>query len=76
MAPWAAMEATRRIVLTSPAADRIRPDLRRIDGLDVVVRYDLADAREVEVLAKGLAPGRRSPAASPTPRRYTPRPPS
>ena len=55
MAPWAAMEATRRIVLTSPAADRIRPDLRRIDGLDVVVRYDLADAREVEVLAKGLA---------------------
>jgi D-3-phosphoglycerate dehydrogenase len=55
MAPWAAMEAARRIVLTNAAADRIRPDLGRLDGLDVVVRYDLAHAREVDVLAEGLA---------------------
>ena len=48
------MEATRRIVLTTEAAERIRPQLKHVDGLDVVVRYDLAHAREVEVLAEGL----------------------
>ncbi len=48
------MEATRRVVLTTESADRIRAELEQIAEIDLVVRYELAHAREPKVLGAGL----------------------
>jgi D-3-phosphoglycerate dehydrogenase len=43
------------LLLTIPAAERARAELERIDGIEVVARYELSQAREASVLADGLA---------------------
>jgi D-3-phosphoglycerate dehydrogenase / 2-oxoglutarate reductase len=47
--------AVRRVILTLDAAERARPELERIDGIEVVTRYELSRARDPSVLAEGLA---------------------
>jgi D-3-phosphoglycerate dehydrogenase / 2-oxoglutarate reductase len=43
------------VVLALVAAERVADELERIPGLTVVKRYELAGAREDDVLARGLA---------------------
>jgi phosphoglycerate dehydrogenase-like enzyme len=45
----------RRLVLSLEPAERARAELERIDGLEVVARYELARTRDPRVLADGLA---------------------
>ncbi len=47
--------ATRRIFVTTASAERARPELERIDGIEVVARYELSQARDANTLANGLA---------------------
>jgi phosphoglycerate dehydrogenase-like enzyme len=46
--------ALRRLILTLPAAERARPELERIDGIEVIARYELGHARDTDTLAEGL----------------------
>lgn len=45
----------RRLILNTEPAERARPELERIDGIEVVARYELARTRDPSVLAEGLA---------------------
>jgi D-3-phosphoglycerate dehydrogenase / 2-oxoglutarate reductase len=45
----------RRLVLNLEPAERARAELERIDGIEVVARYELARTRDPSVLAEGLA---------------------
>jgi phosphoglycerate dehydrogenase-like enzyme len=45
----------RRLILTLEPAERARAELERIDGIEVVARYELAGTRDPGVLADGLA---------------------
>jgi phosphoglycerate dehydrogenase-like enzyme len=45
----------RRLILNLEPAERARAELERIDGLEVVARYELARTRDPSVLAEGLA---------------------
>jgi phosphoglycerate dehydrogenase-like enzyme len=47
--------AVRRLILTLQPSDRARAELERIDGIEVVTRYDLARTRDPNVVAEGLA---------------------
>ncbi len=47
--------AVRRLILTSASADRARPELERIDGVEVLARYELGNVRDPDALARGLA---------------------
>ncbi|MGN6872170.1 MAG: NAD(P)-dependent oxidoreductase [Solirubrobacteraceae bacterium] len=44
----------RRLILNLEPAERARVELERIDGIDVVARYELARTRDPNVLAAGL----------------------
>jgi D-3-phosphoglycerate dehydrogenase len=45
----------RRLILNLEPAERTRAELERIDGVDVVARYELSRTRDPSVLAAGLA---------------------
>ncbi|HET6865394.1 MAG TPA: NAD(P)-dependent oxidoreductase [Solirubrobacteraceae bacterium] len=45
----------RRLILTLQPAERARAELERIDGIEVVPRYELARTREESVVAEGVA---------------------
>jgi D-3-phosphoglycerate dehydrogenase len=47
--------AVRRVILTLEAAERARAELERIDGIEVLARYQLARTRDTSVLTEGLA---------------------
>jgi D-3-phosphoglycerate dehydrogenase len=47
--------AVRRVILTTASADRARQELERIDGIEVLARYELAHVRDPDELASGLA---------------------
>lgn len=44
-----------RVIITLEPADRARAELQRIDGIEVVTRYELSKARDPAVLAAGVA---------------------
>jgi phosphoglycerate dehydrogenase-like enzyme len=44
----------RRLIITLEPAERARAELERIDGIEVVARYELARTRDPNVLAEGL----------------------
>ncbi len=48
------MAANRTLVLATGVAEHARAELEQIAGLTVVQRYELADAREDDVIARGL----------------------
>ena len=48
------MASRRAIVLTSPAAERIRSDLEQNAEISVVARYELSQTRDADELAQGL----------------------
>jgi phosphoglycerate dehydrogenase-like enzyme len=51
-----AVSATvRRLILNLEPAERARAELERIDGIEVMARYELARTRDPSVLADGLA---------------------
>jgi D-3-phosphoglycerate dehydrogenase len=43
------------VIITTGAAERARAELERIDGIEVLARYELSQTREARVLAEGLA---------------------
>src|SRR5581483_2375436 len=47
--------AVRRLIITLEPAERARPELERIDGIEVLARYELSKARDPSVLAGRLA---------------------
>ena len=47
--------AVRRVILNLEPAERARAELERIDGIEVVARYELARTRDPGVVADGLA---------------------
>jgi phosphoglycerate dehydrogenase-like enzyme len=47
--------AVRRLILTLQPSERARAELERIDGIEVVPRYELARTRDPDVVAEGLA---------------------
>ncbi|HYB28949.1 MAG TPA: phosphoglycerate dehydrogenase [Solirubrobacteraceae bacterium] len=48
------MASTRTIILSIRAAERIRGELERLDGIEVLERYELAHTHDPQVLARGL----------------------
>ncbi len=48
------MDATHTVVLTTAAAERIRGELEQLDGITPIERFDLEEATDAEVLARGL----------------------
>jgi phosphoglycerate dehydrogenase-like enzyme len=46
--------AVRRLILTLAPSERARAELERIDGIEVVARYELSRTRDPSVLAAGL----------------------
>ena len=48
------MPSTRTIILSIGAAERIRDELERLDGVEVVERYELSQTRDPQVVASGL----------------------
>jgi D-3-phosphoglycerate dehydrogenase / 2-oxoglutarate reductase len=44
----------RRVIITTEAAERARPELERIDGIEVVSRHELTHVRDAQALAEGL----------------------
>jgi D-3-phosphoglycerate dehydrogenase len=45
----------RRVILTTEAAERALAELQRIDGIEVLTRYELAQLRDPDTLARELA---------------------
>ena len=43
------------MIVTLQAAERALPELERIEGIEVITRYELAQARDAATLAEGLA---------------------
>jgi D-3-phosphoglycerate dehydrogenase / 2-oxoglutarate reductase len=48
------MPSTRTIILSIGASERIRGELERLDGIEVLERYELSQTRDPQVLARGL----------------------
>jgi len=48
------MASTRTVVLTTDSAKRIRAELERLDGIEVIERYELASTRDPGVVGDGL----------------------
>ncbi len=46
--------ALRRLILTTGVAERARPELERIDGIEVAARYELSQTHDGSVVAEGL----------------------
>jgi D-3-phosphoglycerate dehydrogenase len=54
-APGVAVSASvRRVIITLQPAERARAELERIDGIEVLTRYELSKTRDPSVLAEGL----------------------
>jgi phosphoglycerate dehydrogenase-like enzyme len=43
------------VIITTGGAERARAELERIDGIEVLARYELSQARDAGTLARGLA---------------------
>lgn len=50
----AVSSAVRRVIINLEPAERARAELERIDGIEVVTRYELARTRDPNVVAEGL----------------------
>jgi len=48
------MPSVRTIILSIGAAERIRAGLERLDGIEVLERYELAQIRDAQLLGEGL----------------------
>lgn len=47
--------AVRRVIITTASAERARSAIEEIEGIEVAVRYELAQERDAGALARGLA---------------------